>query len=175
MLVNGASPERYDAVVLATHADEALKLLSDPSPDETRALGSWRYSTNRTVLHTDPSVLGPNRRLWAAWNYRRRLDAKRDAPVAITYYMNKLQNLKAERDYFVTLNCTNQIDPRKVLYEVNYTHPIYTPASPISQEAVRRLNGTRSTYFCGAYMYHGFHEDAVRSALDVTRAIGLSL
>jgi predicted NAD/FAD-binding protein len=173
--LQGASPERYDAVVMATHADETLKLLQDPSKEEQAALGSWRYSTNRTVLHTDPSVLGPNKRLWAAWNYRRRITANRNSPVAITYYMNKLQNLKASRDYFVTLNCSNMIDPKKVLYEVEYTHPIYTPASPVSQKALRALNGTRNTYFCGAYLYHGFHEDAVRSALDVTAAMGMSL
>jgi predicted NAD/FAD-binding protein len=89
--------------------------------------------------------------------------------------MNKLQRLNAERDYFVTLNCQNMIDPKKVLYEVEYTHPIYTPASPVSQANVRAMNGSRNTYFCGAYMYHGFHEDAVRSALDVTSALGLSL
>lgn len=171
----GAAPERYDVAVIATHADEALKLLADPSEEERAALGSWSYSANHTVLHTDASVLGPNRRLWAAWNYRRRSGATRRSPVAITYYMNKLQRLDAARDYFVTLNCQAMIDPAKVLYEVDYTHPIYTPASPGSQAAVRRLNGTRATYFCGAYMYHGFHEDAVRSALDVTSAMGLSL
>jgi predicted NAD/FAD-binding protein len=175
LTLDGAAPERYDAVVIATHADEALKLLADPSDEERTALGSWSYSTNRTVLHTDASVLGPKRRLWAAWNYRRRASSNRSSPVAITYYMNKLQRLNAERDYFVTLNCQNMIDPKKVLYEVEYTHPIYTPASPVSQANVRAMNGSRNTYFCGAYMYHGFHEDAVRSALDVTSALGLSL
>lgn len=171
----GAEPERYEAAVLATHADEALKLLADASSEERAALGPWRYSTNRTALHTDASVLGPRKRLWAAWNYRRRITSNRNSPVAITYYMNKLQRLKATRDYFVTLNCTNLIDPKSMLYEVEYTHPIYTPASPRSQAAVRALNGAQNTYFCGAYMYHGFHEDAVRSALDVTSALGLSL
>ena len=175
LALDGASPERFDAVVIAAHADEALALLSDPSAEESKALGSWRYSTNRTVLHTDDSVLGPNRRLWAAWNYRRRITSNRNSPVAITYYMNKLQRLNAERDYFVTLNCSSMIDSRKVLYEVDYTHPIYTPDSPLSQSAVRKLNGERNTYFCGAYMYHGFHEDAVRSALDVVSSFGLSL
>ena len=175
LALDGAAPERYDAVVIATHADEALKLLADPSEQEQAALGSWGYSTNRTVLHTDASVLGPKKRLWAAWNYRRRVSSSRTSPVAITYYMNKLQRLDAERDYFVTLNCGDQIDPKHVLYQVDYTHPIYTPASPVSQAQVRALNGTRNTYFCGAYMYHGFHEDAVRSALDVTAAMGLSL
>ncbi len=167
--------ERYDKVVLATHADEALKLLGDPSDAEREALGSWRYSTNKTALHTDASVLGPRRSLWAAWNYRRRLSANINSPVAITYYMNRLQNLDAARDYFVTLNCGDSIKPESVLYEVTYTHPIYTPASVASQEKVRKLNGSRHTYFCGAYMRHGFHEDAVISALDVASHFGISL
>jgi predicted NAD/FAD-binding protein len=167
--------ERFDKVVLATHADEALKLLQDRSEEELQALGSWSYSRNRTVLHTDSSVLAPNRRLWAAWNYKRRINSRADSPVAITYYMNKLQRLRAARDYFVTLNCTDEIDPASVIYEVEYTHPIYTPASPISQERIRRLNGARHTYFCGAYMRYGFHEDAVHSALEVTKAFGMSL
>lgn len=171
----GGVEERYDRVVIATHADEGLKLLVDPSAEEQRALGAWRYSTNRTVLHTDSSVLGPRKKLWAAWNYRRRLSARQDSPVAITYYMNKLQNLVAAKDYFVTLNCSDEIDRSTVLYEVTYTHPIYTPESVASQDLVRKLNGTRNTYFCGAYMRHGFHEDAVMSALDVTALFGMTL
>jgi predicted NAD/FAD-binding protein len=89
--------------------------------------------------------------------------------------MNKLQNLIAQRDYFVTLNCTENIDPQKVLYEVAYTHPMYTPESPESQRRLRALNGERNTYFCGAYMRYGFHEDGVMSALDVAARFGLSL
>ena len=103
------------------------------------------------------------------------MNSRADSPVAITYYMNTLQRLRAARDYFVTLNYTDEIDPKAVLYEVEYTHPIYTPTSPLSQEQIRRLNGTRNTYFCGAYMRHGFHEDAVCSALDVTKDFGLGL
>jgi predicted NAD/FAD-binding protein len=103
------------------------------------------------------------------------MNARADSPVAITYYMNKLQRLKARRDYFVTLNALEDIDPRSVLYEVEYTHPIYTPQSPVSQKAIGELNGTRNTYFCGAYMRYGFHEDGVISALEVTRRMGMSL
>lgn len=175
LYTEGAGPELFDKVVIATHADEALGLLSDPSDQERQMLGSWSYSKNRTVLHTDASVLGPRKRLWAAWNYKRRVSSKADSPVAITYYMNKLQRLQAARDYFVTLNCADEIDARSILYEIEYTHPIYTPDSPISQEGIRRLNGNRHTFFCGAYMRYGFHEDAVVSGLEVARAFGLSL
>jgi predicted NAD/FAD-binding protein len=175
LIHEGMPSERFDKVVIATHADEALKLLADPSEEEKAALGGWTYSRNRTVLHTDASILGPKRRLWAAWNYKKRLDARPNSPVAITYYMNRLQNLKAQNDYFVTLNCSDLIDPSKVLYEVEYTHPVYTPDSPRSQAALRELNGTRHTYFCGAYMRYGFHEDAVMSALQVADLFGLQL
>ncbi len=175
VVTKGGELEAFDKVILATHADEALSLLEDPSEHELQALGSWRYSRNRTVLHTDASVLGPKKRLWAAWNYRRRLSSTADSPVAITYYMNKLQNLETSTDYFVTLNAEGDIKPESILYETVYTHPIYTPQSPVSQRAIRALNGTRHTYFCGAYMRYGFHEDAVQSALDVTRAFGLEL
>lgn len=171
----GGERERFDAVVLATHADEALSILSDPSPAEQQALGAWRYSKNRAVLHTDSSLLGPKRRLWAAWNYHRSLDAKRESAVAITYYMNRLQRLRAARDYFVTLNCTQQIDPRSIIYQVDYTHPVYTPQSPLSQAALLELNGTHDTFYCGAYMRYGFHEDAVWSALKVANHFGLGL
>jgi predicted NAD/FAD-binding protein len=175
LLLKGNQPEFFDKAIIATHADEALKLLADPSNEEQDALRSGRYSTNRTVLHTDARVLGPKRRLWAAWNYRRRISSTSDSPVAITYYMNKLQRLNAERDYFVTLNAENEIDAGSILYETVYTHPIYTPESPRSQKAIKELNGARHTYFCGAYMRYGFHEDAVISALDVTKSFGLEL
>ena len=173
--VEGAEPESFDKVVVATHADEALRLLEDPSSEELSALGSWRYSSNRVVLHTDSRILGPKKRLWAAWNYRRRVNSDMSSPVAITYYMNKLQRLKAQRDYFVTLNCQDEIDKKTIIYDTVYTHPIYTPRSPESQAAIRRLNGTRNTFFCGAYMRYGFHEDAVWSALEVTKSLGMNL
>ena len=166
----------FDKVVIATHADEALELLEDPSQAEQEALGAWQYSSNKAVLHTDSSVLGPKRRLWAAWNYRKHVEEDREKPVAITYYMNKLQRLKAKQDYFVTLNPREQsINPASILYETTYTHPIYTPASPVSQSALRELGRQNNTYFCGAYMRYGFHEDGVQSALAVTKKFGLDL
>ncbi len=171
----GMGARNFDRVIMATHADEALRLLEDPSDQEVQALGTWRYSRNTTVLHTDSRVLGPSRRLWAAWNYRRRTGSTPDSPVAITYYMNKLQRLQSEGDYFVTLNPDGQIDPSRVLYETVYTHPIYTPQSPESQRAITAINGSRGTYFCGAYMRYGFHEDAVVSALNVVADFGLRL
>lgn len=170
----GAEPERFDKLVLATHADEALGLLEDPSEQERRLLGSWRYNLNRAVLHTDRAAVSGPRRLWAAWNYRRRRAADSGSPVAITYFMNRLQRLGAARDYFVTLNYQGEFAPGSVLYDTEYTHPVYTPSSVESQAGLRALNGTNGTYYCGAYMRYGFHEDGVRSALDVASCFGIA-
>jgi predicted NAD/FAD-binding protein len=172
----GGEVKDFDKVVLATHADESLRLLVDSTTAEGEALGSWSYSANQVVLHCDASVVGPRKRLWAAWNYQKREDLDREKPVAITYYMNKLQRLDAQKDYFVTLNpARGAIAPNKVLYDTNYTHPVYTPASPKSQMILRDLNGVNNTFFCGAYMRYGFHEDGVVSALEVASQFGLSL
>ena len=167
--------ESFDAVVLGVHADEALALLEDPSPEERRALGAWRFHTNRTVLHTDTSVLPPRRSLWAAWNYCRRAGDAGDAPVGITYWMNRLQGLRTERDYCVTLNDPGRIDPRHIVYETVYTHPEYTSGSVAAQGELRRLNGTNRTWFCGAWLGYGFHEDGCAAGLAVARGFGLDL
>jgi predicted NAD/FAD-binding protein len=168
----GDGDERlFDAVVVATHADEALRLLKDASPQESAALGSWEYHNNHTWLHVDESLMPPNRRLWASWNYVRRAgNAGGDAaPIAITYSMNRLQGLRSRQDYFVTLNPARPPRSEAVFLETTYTHPQYTAASVRSQQYIRELQGDRNTYFCGAYMGYGFHEDGVCSALEVVQ------
>jgi uncharacterized protein len=167
--------ERYDAVVIATHADEALALLADPSPAERRLLGAWRYSVNRTVLHTDASVLPPSRRAWSSWNYVREAGAGAGAAVSVTYHMNRLQRLRAAREYCVTLNRRRPVAPGSVVFETEYTHPVYTFESLASQPGLRVLNGTTRTWYCGSYFGWGFHEDAVRSGAEVARAFGCEL
>jgi predicted NAD/FAD-binding protein len=167
--------ERFDDVVIATHADEALRLLVDPSPEERRLLGAWRYSENRTVLHTDISVLPPRRRAWSAWNFAREAGANGASPVSVTYHMNRLQRLRVERDYCVTLNRRGPIAPGSVLREMTYTHPLYTFDSLATQPGLRRLNGTNGTWYCGSYFGWGFHEDAVRSGAEVALAFGAEL
>ena len=164
----------FDHVVLAAHADESLRLLGDPRPDEQRLLGPWTYQPNRTVLHTDPAVMPSNRRAWASWNYVERRTTDAASPVAVTYHMNRLQNLHTDRQYFVTLNDTAAIAPEKILGEFVYHHPVYTFATLATQRELPSLNGG-STYFCGSYFGHGFHEDAVRSAVEVARALGATL
>ncbi|UCF31132.1 MAG: FAD-dependent oxidoreductase [bacterium] len=166
---------RFDRVVVATHADDALDLLEDPSEDETRLLGPWRYQVNRTVLHTDTSVLPPERRAWSCWNYCRE-DAEGDQrPVSVSYSMNLLQGLDTVHHYCVSLNRRTPIREGSAIAGMVYRHPGYTFASMNTQRELPLLNGVRHTYYCGSYFGYGFHEDAVRSAVEVGRAFGVTL
>jgi len=175
VLSQGNLVERFDKVVIATHADEALELLEDPSQDERRLLGSWRYQDNHTVLHSDVSVLPPNRRAWASWNYVVERDAPPGGKTSLSYHMNRLQGLKAQKQYCVTLN--RSVPPREgeTIREFFYHHPTYSLASVKSQGELPRLNGVRNTYFCGSYFGYGFHEDAVKAGVAVGRALGVEL
>ena len=169
--VEGGGRMDFDHVVLATHADQALELLVDPSSEERSTLSSWRYHRSHVVLHSDPSVMPADRRLWASWNYRRPAGATAGDPVPITYYMNRLQGLTSSRDYLVSLNLRSPIDPALEHYRIDYTHPAYVPGCIDAQQRLRRLPMERRTHFCGSYMGYGFHEDAASSALDVARRI----
>lgn len=170
------SNDHFDKVIIAAHADQTLKLLEDPSPEERRALGAWSYSKNRTLLHTHDKVLPPNRRAWASWNYRR-LQGQSSvyAPVAVTYHMNRLQGLKTQRQYCVSLNPEFDIPDSDVLREIHYEHPIFTTEAMRSQPVLSKLSGERHTFYCGAYLGNGFHEDGVNSALAVAKKLGASL
>ena len=167
--------EDFDAVVLAGHADETLRLLADPSGDEQRLLGPWRYQANRTVLHTDTALLPPNMRAWASWNYLRKQGASGTEDVTVTYHMNRLMGLKASQDYCVTLNLDERIDPKKVIKVIDYAHPEFSAAAVATQAELPTLNGQRHTYFAGSYFRYGFHEDAVYSATLVGQAFGETL
>jgi predicted NAD/FAD-binding protein len=171
----GAGAERFDQVVIATHADQASRLLADPSPDERRLLGPWQYSRNHTLLHTDVRVLPPRRAAWAAWNYTREAVPGADDVVSVTYDMTRLQRLRTRERYCVTLNRRGQVDPARVVAEMTYTHPLYDFASLATQAELPALNGRRRTWFCGGYFGYGFHEDAARSGLHVARGFGLDL
>ncbi|WKZ56510.1 MAG: FAD-dependent oxidoreductase [Bdellovibrionota bacterium] len=165
------SQHRYDGVVLATHADITRSLLADPDPVEAELLEPWSYEDNVTVLHTDTSFLPPSNRVWASWNYQR--DGTGDGSrISVTYHMNRLQGLTTPDQYLVTLNPSRPIPQEKVLYQTTYSHPHYTLASLGAQKELHRLQGRRNTYFCGSYFGYGFHEDAVRSAVEVARLLG---
>lgn len=173
-LVDGPA-EKFDAVVVSSHADQALRMLEDPTDDERRLLGAWRYERNRTVLHTDISVMPPLRDAWASWNYTRERGGNEREHMSMTYDMNRLMGLRTRRRYLVTLNRAGEYAPGSIIREFNYTHPLYDRAALDSQRALPRLQGVRNTWFAGSYFGYGFHEDAVRSAVEVGRAFGVEL
>jgi predicted NAD/FAD-binding protein len=158
----GHAAERYDAVFVACHSDQALGLLADPSPAEREVLGAIPYQRNEAVLHTDTRLLPKRRLAWAAWNYHQ-LSARR-GPVALTYNMNILQRLDAPTPFLVTLNRGDAIDPARVIKRITYHHPLYTPEAIAAQSRQQEVNRHR-TFYCGAYWRNGFHEDGVASAL----------
>jgi uncharacterized protein len=170
----GGDLERYDHVILATHSDQALALLNDPSPQESRLLGAIPYQQNEAVLHTDSALLPRRRGARAAWNYHLLREPK--AQSTVTYYMNHLQRLQADRDFCVTLNRTEAIDPAKVIRTISYSHPVYTQAGVAAQSEHGAISGLAGrTHYCGAYWGWGFHEDGVLSALRACAPFGVKL
>jgi predicted NAD/FAD-binding protein len=162
---------RADAVVIATHADDALALLSDPSDDERRVLGAFDYSDNEVQLHRDATLLPTVAAARSAWNYRMDGCTDRSDHSAVTYWMNRLQGIESTAPFLVTLNASDRIDPAHVVATMAYTHPIYTPASVAAQGELKRLSTDR-TVFAGAYHGWGFHEDGCRSGVDAAAALG---
>jgi uncharacterized protein len=169
----GGEPERFDEVVLATHSDQALELLRDATEAERSLLGAIPYQANEAVLHTDTSLLPRRRRAWASWNYHL-LDRPGDR-TTVTYHMNRLQSLRAEREFCVTLNRTAAIDPARIIRTIAYAHPVYTREGVAAQARVAEISGRRRTHFAGAYWGWGFHEDGVVSAERVAARFGVSL
>lgn len=163
---------RFDRVVIATHPDQALRLLADADATERRVLGRFSYSSNETVLHTDGSLLPEARGARASWNSRMDACAEEVAPVQVTYHLNRLQALREPLDYCVTLNQTERIRPGALLAAMVYDHPVYTVDTPSAQLDLPGLNGRRQTYFCGAYHGWGFHEDGCLSGLRAAAALG---
>jgi predicted NAD/FAD-binding protein len=172
---HGGEKKEFDKIVIATHADQALKLLKDPSSEEQRLLEAWTYSLNETLLHWDESVMPRNKKVWASWNYRIEKESSAEQPVSLTYHMNRLQNLKTKRQYFVTLNRNIPIDESKVIRKIYYTHPNYTLKSMATQGELDKLNDANRTLFCGSYFGYGFHEDAVKAALQAVAHLGVKL
>jgi len=163
----GRPGERFDHVFLACHADQALRLLADPSREEREVLGALPYQRNEAVLHTDTALLPRARRAWAAWNYH--LLPRRGAGATLTYNMNILQGLASRHTFCVTLNATDRIDPTKVIRRLQYDHPLFTPEGVAAQQRHHEISGVRATHYCGAYWRWGFHEDGVVSALQALR------
>ena len=156
--------EHYDEVVIATHADQALSLLTQPTDLQQALLAPFRYQVNATVLHTDASLMPERKLVWSSWNYR---ITRKDQQGVCTYWMNKLQGVSDRENYFVTLNGEDLISPDKVLRTFQYEHPIFTVAAMQAQHDLPLLNQQGHIFFCGSYFRNGFHEDALRSAVDL--------
>ncbi len=167
-----AGTESFDRVVIAVHSDQALRMLADPSEAESEILGAIAYQANDTVLHTDRRLLPKRARAGAAWNYFVPAQA-RDA-VAVTYDMNVLQSLSSRERYCVTLNRSDEIDPKRVLERMVYEHPQFTPASFDAQTRRSEISGVRRTHYAGAYWGWGFHEDGLQSGVAAARELGVA-
>jgi predicted NAD/FAD-binding protein len=161
-------------VILATHGDEALRLLADASDDERRVLGPARTQANRMILHTDTALMPRRRGVWSSWNYLARDRADHGREVALTYWMNRLQNLATPEPLLVTLNPLTEPDPRRVLLEKTYRHPCYDAAMIRAQAELPGIQGARNTWFCGAWTGYGFHEDGIASAVAAVRGLGVA-
>ena len=166
----GAEVERFEEVIIATHSDQALGLLADASVREREILAALPYQRNEAVLHTDRRLLPRRRRAWASWNYHLLPELRGRATV--TYHMNRLQSLRAEREFCVTLNRTEAIDPTEVIRTIAYDHPVYTSEGVRAQRRLAEISGRNRTSYCGAYWGWGFHEDGVVSALAVGQRFG---
>jgi predicted NAD/FAD-binding protein len=161
-----------DDVVLACHADEALALLEAPSEAERRVLGCFRYQSNKTYLHTDTTLMPRRRKVWASWNYLSRVADDGGRAVSVTYWMNRLQGLDTDRDYLVSLNPLTPPDPAKVIAEMTYDHPVFDQAAMDAQRELHGLQGIDGVWYCGSYFGYGFHEDALRAAVETAGRLG---
>ena len=167
------SRHAFDQVVIAAHADQALRMLADPSDREAQILGAIGYQENLTVLHTDTRLMPSKHAAWASWNYR--IPRQAMGRVALTYHMNRLQALTCPEQFCVTLNMPDAIDTRKKISTLVYHHPVYDPKGLAARRRRPEINGVNRTWFCGAYWGYGFHEDGVNSALAVADHFGLAL
>jgi predicted NAD/FAD-binding protein len=161
----------FDKVIVACHADEALGLWEHPSKLEEELLKHFPYQKNKTTLHTDHSVMPKLRGAWSSWNYRMGVDNNGDLQSTTIYHMNSLQQVSQNQDYFVSINDPGLVDPGKILWETEYTHPIYNVQSLKAQKKLYRLNTQGGVYYCGSYFKYGFHEDALTSGIEVVKAM----
>ncbi len=160
------SCEHYDRVILACHGDQALAVLDNPTPLEQTQLSCFHYQYNKAVLHTDASIMPQKKLAWSSWNYRIVEDKGRLTPSTI-YWMNRLQDVSDRQNYFVSINPHNDLDPKKILREIDYDHPLFDLPAIAAQQRLSELNAGGPVYFCGSYFNYGFHEDAFSSAVKL--------
>ena len=171
-IVTDGRVEHFDEVVIATHTDQALAMLREPSPNEQHVLGSIRYQANRAVLHTDASVLPANPKTWAAWNYERATSEERESSrVCLHYLINRLQRIPFAQPVVVSLNPVQAIDPATVVGEYDYAHPVFDMKAIKAQQCLPLIQGLQRTWFAGAWAGYGFHEDGLKSGLQVGRML----
>lgn len=168
--LQGGEWESFDEVVFATHSDDSLAMLADATPEERDALGAIRYQPNDVVLHADTSVMPRRRRVWSSWNYVEDATGGSDR-IDLTYWINRLQPVPMDDPHFVTLNTRREIRQELIYDQTVLRHPVYDLEALAGQEKVRAMNGSNGTWFCGAWMRHGFHEDGLKSAVDVVEAM----
>ncbi|MBP9184312.1 MAG: FAD-dependent oxidoreductase [Fuscovulum sp.] len=166
----GAEPEFFDQVVMATHADVSLSLLADVTPAERAALGAFRFQPNEAVLHADPRLMPKRRKVWSSWNYVEP-DGHRPDRISLTYWMNELQPIPQDDPLFVTLNATSGLRDELVHDVTTFRHPMYDLAALQAQRDIAAMNGTGNTWFCGAWMRNGFHEDGIAIATETAQAL----
>jgi predicted NAD/FAD-binding protein len=177
--VIAANGERlvFDRVIIAAHADQALSMLAEPTPLQSSLLSCFSYQKNQAVLHTDPGIMPSRRRAWASWNYR--VEERNEALVSTTHYwMNALQGVSRNTDYFLSLNSTERVDPSRVLYQTEYEHPVFTLSALKAQKQLPWLNHQdpdQRLYFCGSYFRYGFHEDAYGSGIAAAASLAAHL
>lgn len=162
----------FDHVIFACHADQALRMLAQPSADETRLLGAFQYQANRAILHGDSSFMPNRRRCWASWVYRVEQRVDTLPAISLTYWMNQLQSLTPEKPLFVTLNPGRMPDPQLTHDDHWFEHPVFDAAAIGAQAELHKLQGQQNSWFCGAYHRYGFHEDGLASAVEVARQLG---
>lgn len=171
LTLRSGATHTFDRVILACHADQALALLADPTPDEARLLGAFQYQANTATVHTDASVMPRTRRAWASWNYEINRDGAGATSTATHYWMNSLQGVSDRRDYFVSINRPFSMDPAKVVRRIDYAHPLFSVAAARAQRELHDLNRSAErstrTHFAGSYFRYGFHEDALLSAVEL--------
>jgi predicted NAD/FAD-binding protein len=173
-LADGRS-EVFDTVVMACHSDQALRLLSRPSPTERHLLGAIPYQPNRVILHRDSALMPRERRVWSSWNYRGAAGQEKERAVSVTYWMNSLQHLPTRDNYFVSLNPLHEPRDELVAAEFEYHHPVFDADALRAQRQLHRIQGRGNTWFAGAWTGYGFHEDGIRSGVEVATALGAAV
>ncbi|MEN8896221.1 MAG: cyclopropane-fatty-acyl-phospholipid synthase, partial [Yoonia sp.] len=166
----GCDWEAFDEMIFATHSDDTLAMLADASAQEIATLGAVKYQPNRVVLHSDTAIMPKRRAVWSSWIYSEEARKQSDQ-IDLTYWMNSLQPWLTGPDYMVTLNTTRTIREELIWDEVTLRHPVYDAAAMAAQGEAAAMNGTNNTWFCGAWMKNGFHEDGLSSAVDVVTAL----